>query len=317
MRAAVPRLLPQQRMECAACDNDCAICLHAVTNSFTLGCAHTYCSGCLAKHLERSSCCPLCNEVASASVLTRLLRTASEAGEITDVQATVWSEAVASRAAIAAAAAAAAPPTAEELQARTAADQRSDRDFERFARENHVKQCPDCSVPIIKYGGCNNMTCRACKRQFKWTDAPLVHPCTGVHYKFAPPFAVGCVHWRKQDLPVSANLQVAVCKGACFSVVAVLVFPFAIAAAPFVCAANALKVRKKKQMRLRKLRKLRAAQPYTDPAVLLVARNQLEADRRVANSCRASGDHAWVSDWCSSCGSTRVASCVRLVAESQ
>ena len=293
---------------CVECEQEecCAICLQSVgTNGapFALACGHEFCTVCLAHSVERSSACPLCAEVSPIETLKRCCIAASEADFIAGLEngvtadrARAWVEAAEQRAAVVTAAAAQPPPSVTEQQQQVATARRADRQFKAFARRNHLKQCPRCNAAIIKNGGCNHMTCRACGHRFYWVSAPLVHPCCGVHCTLRPPFTRLCTHVKKEDISLSSKAIVTASKVTCVALGAV---PIALALTAAVPCALWMQ-HKKQRARVKQARARRQARQ-----IPTVARAELQEQRLRAIACRGTGNHQWVADWCTSCGATR------------
>ena len=171
---------------CVECDPDkpapdvCGICLSAIGDEEQgeapiklRRCSHSFCSPCLAKHIEtqrkagRAAWCPICRRPVDIFDVLRVCDREScglgEGGEAEAVRA---------------------PETAEQRRERERSARQAQRDFEAMAARLHMRKCPHCAVPIIKNGGCNNMTCRGgCGRSFAWNRAPTVVACRQVHLR--------------------------------------------------------------------------------------------------------------------------------------
>ena len=57
-----------------------------------------------------------------------------------------------------------------------------DEEFNRFARENNVKPCPNCKIPTLKWTGCNHITCQKCRYEWCWICFAKYKPWWGMHY---------------------------------------------------------------------------------------------------------------------------------------
>lgn len=140
-------------------------------------CSHTFCMPCLATHIEtqrkaaRPAWCPICRRpVDIFDVLSVCDRESCGLGEGEEAEAVRV------------------PETMEQRREREHSARKAQRDFEKMAARLHMRKCPHCAVPIIKNGGCNNMTCRGgCGRSFQWNRAPTVVPCRQVHLRSTGP----------------------------------------------------------------------------------------------------------------------------------
>uniref|UniRef100_A0A7S2BR19 RING-type domain-containing protein n=1 Tax=Haptolina brevifila TaxID=156173 RepID=A0A7S2BR19_9EUKA len=153
---------------------DCPICLEQVVEgaagNMRLACGHHYCMRCIARFVttcrtEHSSQvsigCPCCKATIGHADMRRILGT-SAASPTRQTPARRISQAATPLAAVAV-------PTAEERRA-----------LARAARSLNLRYCPGCNRPILKNGGCPNMTC-PCGRRFNWDIALAVAPCRHPH----------------------------------------------------------------------------------------------------------------------------------------
>lgn len=145
----------------------CSICLGTNDNkeAVQLQCSHTFCKTCLRDHVtlklgaRRSPLCPLCRcgilDKEILSICPDLIAKDLEELENDTI-----------------------PPG--QLSPRAA--RRVERDFQRMAREAHLKRCPNCTAPIERSNGDDRVTCR-CGHRFSWNEAPTVVPCRRVHLR--------------------------------------------------------------------------------------------------------------------------------------
>jgi len=190
----------------------------------------------------------------------------------------------------------------EATAARLAAAASADRAFANWARTNHVKQCPGCSSPIQKHGGCDHMHCFSCNRRFGWKDAEFFTHCKGFHPVFCFPFVAKCPHVA--CIPQQHRLEYRVRKSAVLLPAGMIFAPFLIGFAAYEltiwCHKNGPIDLYRKRMRARALEK-RNRDLRANAAL------ELERLREVHVACRqTNAGHHFVADWCSNCGRIRV-----------
>ena len=327
---------PDEPIVCQTCepDNDeCTICLQPKDESeiCTLPCGHVACVPCMARFAlgrlseRRLPECPTCRAVIFPGIVQQLLEAAYRGGTLPE---DAWPESLQELAgwdvgwddeetqeAITNLIEAADPaPQAEvgsEANAPAPWDVEADPAFRSWARREHAKRCPNpaCGVPIQKNGGCSNMVCSNCHMGFRWTNAPLICPCRGYHFRNTNggfrPLGQHCPHMPSAQRTARGYAELGAFRAACAVAAAPVLVPVAataLAVAPIVVPpvllARALEVRKKRRARERPARlaaRRRAlGRPHNLPAV--------PSYRATCRGTGQHGQHDLVAGWCTTCG---------------
>ena len=278
--------------ECDECEEsaqaECAICLQEIkheaegTGSCVLKCSHSFHLHCLVQHVQHClgrmppcpSNCPLCTSPIDTSTLKCILPPQTAESYVRKQDAALASHSTRRVAAV--------------------TDTRAERDFNRWARTNHVKSCPRCRAPIEKHGGCNSMVCRACDQRFAWNQTSLLVACKGYHYSCVPPFVHKCKHF---DLDRMTKFHHAMFLVQRYTVGVPYYLPAHLLRAPAAACSLLTKLQSYRQQR--KLMRRRAQ-------LQAIANEEHEAAKREAIQCRWTGNHDMVAGWCQRCGAIEV-----------
>lgn len=326
-------------MQCSECDptdngmdaDACPICLCSFASSpdeaqqqMNLGCSHGLCAGCLYTYAQmKLSCrnpvrCPCCAVPVSFDVLSALFAIKPAALAVRarlnksipashDPDADLFMRAVqtiqeaALREPTEPAADEAETSAAERRRARRA-DSCAERAFESWSRNNHIKLCPSCSVPIVKNGGCSSMRCTRCQTSFRWDSLPLACPCAGYHYSAKPPFIQRCAHIQREQLPRRRELEFKLQKYVLSAPLVAVTLPVYAVVVPLLYleeAGHSAYMDRRRRLQRRELERNREGRlaAYRERSYM-----EMEIERQRMSSCLTTGAHQWTSGWCAACG---------------
>lgn len=198
--AFVARQADSRGLDAVENNNDCPICLDALSTKgifgqTTLCCGHKYCISCLTEyvnrqHSTRSIACPCCRVVVRPPAI--IAKSMPERSGDEAVMPRLNHRRPA-------------PPPRRHSNGSAhwwnAGPRLTAADTEALARQAgrnawRLRLCPECSAPICKNGGCDNMNC-PCGARFQWSQAQPLRACRHCHYdpeaRFFPRYKA-CIH---------------------------------------------------------------------------------------------------------------------------